>query len=419
MIYFLEQVRKYLRRDTAGQDGKLPFKVVFSRFRQVLDGNNHCLEIMADMGDKLSGDYIFDVKYIRSVYTELADTLFKSIYNLNALARNRYLRLHEIYEKTNSQINRILDGKSPSGLTEPVLFFGDIYWETADEVGGKIAGIAELYNYMKINVPWGFAVTMSAFRMFVEHNRIDDRIREIRQKYRKAQRRIPQEDIMSAIAFAEAGEHETARDIIREDDGPDEDCLNEIRELFIRGEMPPMVREAVAAALDRLRTECGDKCFLAVRSSAEEEDGDFSFAGQFKTVLNVPADIRHVEKAYKEVLASLYSPRAVAYKKQIMPEDGIINMGVGCVVMAKAEMSGVMYSSDPADLENDAVVINANFGLGTTVVDGSVDADHYLVERDDTHNIIDKRIGKKEKACIRAEDGGVREIQVSQDRRGT
>ena len=117
------------------------------------------------------------------------------------------------------------------------------------------------------------------------------------------------------------------------------------------------------------------------------------------------------------MLSSLFSPGAIAYKEQVMPKDSVISMSVGCVVMVDAETSGVMYSADPADLDNNAVVINANFGLGKTVVDGSVDADHYLVNRDGPHDILYKKIGKKDKAAIRSKDGGIEESYLPEEKR--
>ncbi len=405
--------KKYFRKKTLGVDGKLPVKVIFNRFRQVLDSNNRALEIMADMGDKLSGNYIFDINYIKNSYSEFADTVFQSIYNLNTLAQNKYLYLHRTFEKINDQVNRIIKGKLPSDFGEPVLSYKDISWEMSDEVGGKNANLAELNNYLKLNVPDGFAITTSAFREFVEYNHIEEKINELKQKYRKATKRSQQEDILAAVTFAEAGEHETAREILREEDYLDESFFLEVQRLFKKGKLPPDLEDHLERSLKMLKDKYGETCFIAVRSSAEKEDLEFSFAGQFETVLNVPAEIKMLEKAYKEVLASLYSPKAISYKEQIMPKDKpMMAMGVGCIRMVDAEVSGVMYSLDPNNLNNEVVIINANWGLGKTVVEGSVDADHYLVEKEEPYRILDKKIGKKDLMVITSKGGGISEVPL-------
>ncbi len=413
MKKLISKLRNYFAQKKIGPDGKIPVRVVFNRFRQVLDTNNRALEIMADMGDKLGGNYIFDINYIRKSYSELSDAVFQSIYNLNSLSRNRYLHLHRVFEKISDQTNKILKGESPVNLQEPVLYYRDISWEMSDEVGGKNAGIAELSNHLKLPVPDGFAITASAFRDFVEYNRIEDRIRALKNKYRKAAKRSQQEDIMVAITFAEAGEHETAKEILMEENYLDESFFAEVRDFFRKGKLPPYLESAFQKSLDTLRGKEGRSCRIAVRSSAEKEDLEFSFAGQFETVLNVPADMKNLVRSYKEILASLYSPNAVSYRELVMPkEKPMMAMCVVCMKMVDAQASGVMFTSDPNDPDNDAVIINANWGLGKTVVDGRVDADTYIVTKDEPCEIREKLIGRKELSVVPVPDGGIREISV-------
>ncbi len=411
MKTLLERFRNFFRKKEPGSDGKLPVRVVFNRFRQVLETNNRSLEIMADMGDKLGGNYIFDINYIKKAYAEIADSVFQSIYNLNSLSQNKYLHLYRIFEDINDRINRILQGKSPLEPGELVLFYSDISWEMSDEVGGKNAGLAELANHLRLNVPEGFAITATAFRDFVEYNRIEEKINSLKEKYGKVSKRSRRDNLMPADA--EAGDHETPEQVPGEEDFMDEAFFAKVQDMFRKGRLPPHLEASVEKALERLRGKDSETCRIAVRSSAEKEDLEFSFAGQFETVLNVPADIRKLEKAYKEVLASLYSPRAISYRNLIMPADKpMMAMSVGCVKMVDAVVSGVMYSSDPNNLNNDVVIISANWGLGKTVVDGSADADHYVVRKEEPFDIIEKRIGRKHMATVALKNGGVRETPV-------
>ncbi len=384
----IEAVKGYFIKKKPRPESSLPVKVVFSRFRQVLDSNNRALEIMADLGDKLGGNYIFDINYIKSSYAELADSIFKSIYSLSTLTQNKYSDLHSAFERINTRITRIIQGKSPLAGRHPILFYRDISWEMSDEVGGKNASLAELGNYLGINVPDGFAFTAGAFREFIRYNRIEEKIEDLKQKYGKAAA-SPEEDWLN------------------------ESFLRDIRELFKNGSLPESLDSAMEKGLEMLKEKYGERCFLAVRSSAEREDGEFSFAGQFETVLNVPAEKKMVEKAYKEVLASLYTPGAMSYIRQVMPEDKpVMDMSVGCIGMVDAAVSGVMFSLDPNNLNSEVIVIDANRGLGKTVVEGSVDADHYIVEKKEPYPVLEKKIGKKDLMVVAGRNGGIDEVHI-------
>ena len=118
---------------------------------------------------------------------------------------------------------------------------------------------------------------------------------------------------------------------------------------------------------------------FAVRSSAVWEDGDFSFAGQYSSCLNVPA--AEVERRYKDVVGSLFTPRAIFYYRTKGFAEEEMAMAVGVMRMVDARAAGVIYTRDPLDPEREVMVINGVWGLGTTVVDGTVHADALVVDR--------------------------------------
>ncbi len=180
--------------------------------------------------------------------------------------------------------------------------------------------------------------------------------------------------------------------------------------------MPPDLHRAIDKAVSKISSRCKGKCSLAVRSSAGEEDGDFSFAGQFETVLNVPLETAAVEKAYRKVLASLFSEKSSIYQKRLGYDLSDMKMAVGCVVMVDADTSGVLYSIDQQG-SRDTLIINAAWGLGTSVVEGQTDADFYRVNKTGNREIVETRIGTKGSMVIGMKQGGVTAVATPEEKR--
>ncbi|MCL5236465.1 MAG: PEP-utilizing enzyme [Nitrospirae bacterium] len=369
----VEKGRKIVRE----RFGSTPvsFKVMFTRFRQVLDNHNRAIEIIADMGAKLGGEYIFDINYIKSAYEELHNRLSASLSDFHVLTRNKYARLDNVFNRIDREIRRLVYDET-SSFNETVVFYDDITWSMVREVGGKNAHLADLKNNLGLNVPAAFAVTTHAFDEFIKHNGIKGKIAE-----------LGQGGIITETA------------------------LRDIRDSVMDGTIPPALENTFGDALTGVRTKCKGNCSLAVRSSAEEEDGRYSFAGQFETVLNVPPDIKAVAGAYKRVIASLFTDKAVAYLEQSGHDIRSMKMAVGCMLMVDAAASGVMYSSDP-DLKEDAVLINAAWGLGPSIVEGRTDADIYTISKAAHPETTVRKIGKKDSMVISREGGGISTVKV-------
>jgi pyruvate,water dikinase len=165
--------------------------------------------------------------------------------------------------------------------------------------------------------------------------------------------------------------------------------------------MPSGIEKSIRAAYNELskRTKAS-KVFVAVRSSATAEDlPDASFAGQQETYLNVKGASELVEKTVK-CWSSLFTPRAIFYRTQkgFKHEDVLISVGVQKMVNAKA--AGVTFTINPVTGEPNQIVIEANWGLGESVVSGSVTPDDYIVDKN-TLQIVKKRIAKKTVEYIR------------------
>ena len=321
-----------------------PFELLFSRFREVLDDNNRALEIITDMGDTLGGDYLFDIQYVKRSYADLHAAVGDSLRDFDLLTHGRYPQLREKSREIDEGIRHVID-ETVIAAKDLVVFYENVAGDRVRDIGGKNANLAEIKNALKLNVPDAFAVTTRAFDAFMGHNRIFEKIR------------LPQNNARFPAA-----------------------SLHEVHELILHGEMPPDLHRAIDKAVNKISSRCKGKCSLAVRSSAGEEDGDFSFAGQFETVLNVPLETAAVEKAYRKVLASLFSEKSSIYQKRLGYDLMDMKMAVGCVVMVDADTSGVLYSIDQQG-NRDTLIINATWGLGTSIVEGQTDADLYRVNK--------------------------------------
>ena len=354
------------------------FQVLFSRFREVMDSNTRALEIITDMGDVLGGDYLFDIQYVRRSYDELDARVRNSLLHFTGLAAERQGDLEDAYKRVDDVIRQVLAGTAPQ-TGELVLPLGKFDGSMAAFAGGKMANLSEVKRSLPLSVPDGFVVTTRGFDAYLRHNGVFEKagpLQDLRQ---------------SPLTWYEG-----------------------LAEAVLHGDMPPELHRGLARALRKLQSRGIRNCMLAVRSSAGDEDGEHSFAGQFATVLGVPPDIAELEKAYRKVIASLYSEQAAVYQQRFGYDPLNMKMAVGFLVMVDAAASGVLYTADPAG-RSDAMVVSSSWGLGTSVVGGTVDTDQFVIGRDG--GVIRERIGAKEAMSLRLPGGGVGEMATPAERR--
>ncbi len=356
------------------------FRALFDRFRSVLDSNNRALETITDMGEKLGGDYLFDIVYVNGSYSRLRAEMENSLRLFADLTGRRFSGLEGRFREIDERIRTVID-ETPSASEPFILTYDRITADMTRVVGGKNASLAEVRNAIGLAVPDAFAVTTAAFDAFLQENRI----------FEKIALPGPGAPILPSV-------------------------LHEIRELMLHGTMPAPVSRAIEKTVKKLRARCGEGCSLAVRSSAGEEDGDFSFAGQFETVLNVPLDPGEIEKAYRKVIASLFSEPAAAYQARLGYGIRDMRMAVACMVMVDAASSGVIYTTTP---EGDAntLIINAVWGLGEAVVEGRAEADLYVVSKRKEPVLKWVTPGRKESMIRMAGKGETEEIRTPEELR--
>ncbi len=244
--------------------------------------------------------------------------------------------------------------------------------------GGKGANLGELVS-AGINVPNGFILTAEAYKSIIKENKIDSIIKE---KLRDAGR--DEKNLLSLAA--------------------------ELRALFKKAKFPKEIKELIQKAY----AEMGENISVAIRSSATAEDlSDASFAGQQETYLNVQG----IEDVLKQILncyASLWTDRAVMYRlKQNYKQD---DLAIAVIIqeMVESEKSGVLFTVNPINQNQEQMLIDANYGLGESVVSGSVTADNYIISKNG--EILSFTIGSKEREVVYG-DKQTKEIPVEESRR--
>ena len=250
-------------------------------------------------------------------------------------------------------------------------------------VGGKGRSLAEMAN-AGLEVPGGFYVTTAAYRHFVAQNNLQDRIIEL------AKPEIGE----FTLSFDKASE---AIQALFKEFKPTESMADEIRQAYgaMAGDNPP----------------------VAVRSSANAEDlPDMSFAGQQDTYLNVRGEDEIVE-AVHNCWASLWTPRAIAYRHEMGIEHDVVAMAVVVQLMVPSDVSGILFTANPATGERSEMIINASFGLGEAVVGGQVTPDTYTVDRE-SMKARDTIIGAKEQKIVSDGDQGTRLEDIAESERG-
>ncbi|MCX9088364.1 MAG: PEP-utilizing enzyme [Candidatus Methanoperedens sp.] len=242
------------------------------------------------------------------------------------------------------------------------------------EVGGKGLNLGRLHRY-GFSVPGGGVLTSPAYRDFLQFNNL-------------------------------TGSINAACDIRAElvNDPVNEKNLEEIRRNINEGQVPVTVRQELAKQLEG--TKLLEKP-VAVRSSATAEDSaTASFAGVHESFLNIMG-IENIVKAIKGCYASLWTPRAVAYRRKMGLTDDEVAAAVVIMELVPAVASGVAFSCDPLTGRCDRIAISANFGLGESVVSGAIDPDEYLLQpMAELPEIVENKIGSKKKYTRLVQSGG-------------
>lgn len=361
----------------------VPYELQFAigRFSHIIDTNNSILESIAGLQkcvrDRTPVPYAFIVHKTTAI---LVDT-FKMIKTLNDLHGNRYSNLFDAYEDIASGIKKKLGEKVPDKhkelLDKLVLPFDAVDNSSVSMIGEKIAFLCDMKNKAGVRVPDGFAVTESAYKLFISENGLEQQIN----------------GLLERLDFSNI-EHlfQTS---------------SRLRNIIIRAPVPPRLKAAIGEAFGALKARSPSGLRVSVRSSGLFESNAYtSFAGQYRSVLNIDED--EVLDAYREVIASKFTPEALIYASVHGYALNEISMCAAVQCMIDADVSGVLYTTWQ---KPNLLMIQSVYGLGLYVVNGTLTPDSWLYDKN-SRSVISSSISEKP-VMLKCSRYGIREEKVT------
>lgn len=246
--------------------------------------------------------------------------------------------------------------------------------------GGKGANLGEMFQ-AQFPVPNGFCVTSGSYDAFIEENNFEDIIK----------------DYLNKIYLQQGKAYKLA---------------NELINILSNGKLPKIMEAEIKKAYKKL----GRDVRVAVRSSATAEDlPEASFAGQQETYLNIKGE-ECLINSIKKCFASLWTDRAIVYRKKTGFDKEKISLAVVVQIMIEGDVSGVLFTVNPANQNRKEMMINASYGLGEAIVSGIVTPDTVIWNRE-TNKIKNKILGSKEISIVYLKAGGTIQIENEEEKR--
>jgi pyruvate,water dikinase len=341
----------------------VPLADLFARFQQILRENNTAMQMIAEMEDKLGGEYVFDRQYLRDAIKRIEDMVVHSAVDLNYISSNKYLEIYDVIEALGKQLQMELAGQIVIPGHQNILLLSEIKQGMAEVVGNKAYNLSRVANLSHAQVPSGFVVTIAGFRKYLAYNNLFDKIENLLTTCRQADQSI-------------------------------ESVSHTIRLWILNGDIPPELRRDILKAAEKIVVASPETAYYSVRSSAVGEDGEMSYAGLHDSFLNVP--FRELLSSFKKVLAGMYNPISLAYRINRQAPTTDMAMAVLYQNMVSSRVAGVAYTIDPNSPRQEISVLGASWGLGKVVVEGRNAVDTFRVSRHPPYPVVASRICDKQ-----------------------
>ncbi|TET85632.1 MAG: hypothetical protein E3J46_09345 [Desulfobacteraceae bacterium] len=341
-------------------------------------------ELMAELEEIYHNQTKVDLKVIEDKYNALSGCVSEMLTAFSKMCPSCYPDLKDYFKRFDSYIRYIFSSTEFSSAPPFTMPLNEIPSNGQALVGGKALHLSAIEKALNLPIPRGFVITTNAFYYFVEFNALRKSIDE----------RLTNLDINSTASL-----NATSHELV---------------EFILKAQMPPDMGEKILNAFHTLQKTIGKNARLAMRSSAVGEDTKSSFAGQYRTILNVGED--DLLDAYKAVIASKYAPRALYYRINYGLPDIETPMAVIALEMIDAAISGIIYTEDIEHFEPNTLTIHSIWGLGELLVGGKVSPDIIHLKKEEKPRVIRKQIGLKPQRMALAQYKSTEVLRVDDDK---
>jgi len=338
-------------------------KEKYSAFKSLLTHDKRAHELMAELEGIYYHKQKRDFIAIEKLCTALSRHVAGIVDDLDRMCPADYPDLVVFYKKIDAYIRFMTTPEKNSATPPYALSLDRTGPEDLHLLGGKAFNLGLIKNTLGLPVPDGFTITTNAYHHFIESN-------GLRKKIDAGFARI---DINDTVALDALSAH--------------------IQGLILAAGIPAEIKAAISKFQESVTGDTGGLAVVALRSSAAREDSDASFAGQYRSLLNVKPENLHA--SYKEIIAGKYSPGAIYYRISYGLTDIETPMAVLVLKMVSAKTSGVMYTADIGDYASDNLTIHSIWGLGELLVSGQTPADILTVSKKPDFRIIAKQAAEK------------------------
>jgi pyruvate,water dikinase len=356
----------------------------YEAFKSLLNHDKRAHELMAELEEIYYSQMAVDFSVIEEKYAEFSQCVSATVEDLAKVCPHKYLDLGKYYQKFDDYIRFMLSAKEPSSAPPFTILLEEITKSDKNMVGGKAVNLGIVHTEIALPVPKGFVITANAFNHFIEFNNL----REI------IDSELAKLDIHSTASLTAVS--------------------GELIDRISNSRIPADIEKAVNRIIRVLWPAQDDKLRVAMRSSAVGEDSASSFAGQYRTVLNVGS--REILNAYRQVVASKYSPRAMYYRIHCGLADIETPMAVLALEMIDARSSGVMYTQDLNDPRSGRLSIHAIPGLGELLVAGKSSPDIFSLSKENPPRIVDKKLRSQSEQLVPTPDNKTKIVPVASDK---